>query len=310
VLSEVTLPEIHVSEPRGAPQAPSVSIVIPAYNEEEGLAADVAAVQAVMAEAGLAYELIVVDDGSEDGTGEIAEKLTGVRLVRHARNRGYGAALKTGIRHARGDIIVITDADGTYPPKHIPDLLADMERADMAVGARTGEVVKVPFFRKPAKWFLTRLAGYLAESDIPDLNSGLRAFRRSHALRFWSILPSSFSFTTTITLAMLCNGMDVFYRPIDYRERKGKSKIRPLRDTYNFLLLVIRVICYFNPLKVFLPLALLTLVGGLVKLAYNVVLTHGIADTEVMLIVAALQFGLTGLVADAVAKNRAAWIDE
>jgi glycosyltransferase involved in cell wall biosynthesis len=310
VLSEVTLPEIHVSESRGAPQAPSVSIVIPAYNEEEGLAADVAAVQAVMAEAGLAYELIVVDDGSEDGTGEIAEKLTGVRLVRHARNRGYGAALKTGIRHARGDIIVITDADGTYPPKHIPDLLADMERADMAVGARTGEVVKVPFFRKPAKWFLTRLAGYLAESDIPDLNSGLRAFRRSHALRFWSILPSSFSFTTTITLAMLCNGMDVFYRPIDYRERKGKSKIRPLRDTYNFLLLVIRVICYFNPLKVFLPLALLTLVGGLVKLAYNVVLTHGIADTEVMLIVAALQFGLTGLVADAVAKNRAAWIDE
>jgi glycosyltransferase involved in cell wall biosynthesis len=179
-----------------------VSVVIPAYNEEEGLAADVAVVRRVMDESGLDCELIVVDDGSRDGTSEIAEQLEGIRLFRHPRNRGYGAALKTGIRHAEGEIIVITDADGTYPPRCIPDLVADMQHADMAVGARTGEVVKVPLLRKPAKWFLTRLASYLAETDIPDLNSGLRAFRRSDAVRFWSVLPMGFSFTTTITLAM------------------------------------------------------------------------------------------------------------
>jgi len=295
------------SEPAGpvAEHAPLVSVIVPAFNEEGAVAEDLGAIKQVLESAGLRYELMVVDDGSTDGTAEQVRAVEDVVLHQHATNRGYGAALKTGIRHAHGDIIVITDADGTYPAEVIPDLVADVAECDMAVGARTGEVVQVPLLRKPAKWFITRLASYLSETRIPDLNSGLRAFRRRAVMPFFGMLPSGFSFTTTITLAMLCNGLDVRFRPIDYRQRTGRSKIRPLQDTYNFILLIVRTICYFNPLKVFVPLASIVFLGGLVKLIVNVAMAHRVASTEVLLIVAAVQLAMTGLVADAVASSRA-----
>jgi len=294
-----------VEQETRAEHAPAVSVVVPAFNEEGAVAQDLSAIKQVLDGSGLHYELIVVDDGSTDRTAENAQSVDGITLYQHSTNRGYGSAVKTGIRHARGELIVITDADGTYPAEAIPDLVADLEDCDMAVGARTGEVVQVPFLRKPAKWFITRLASYLAETRIPDLNSGLRAFRRKTAMRFFGMLPAGFSFTTTITLAMLCNGLDVRFRPIDYYHRTGKSKIRPLRDTYNFILLIIRTICYFNPLKVFLPLAFLTFLGGFGKLVLNLAVAHRVAGTEILLIVAALQLAMTGLVADALASSRA-----
>ena len=246
----------------------------------------------------------MVDDGSTDETARQARSVPGTVVVSHGYNRGYGAALKTGIRHARGDTIVITDSDGTYPPQYIPELVAALEDCDMAVGSRTGEVSKIPALRRPAKWFLNKLASFLAETRIPDLNSGLRAFRKDVVIPFLGILPSGFSFTTTITLAMLCNDFRVKYLPINYEQRVGRSKIKPLQDTYKFLLLVLRTVCYFNPLKVFLPLAFFLILAGMARLTYNAITIHHVAGTELLFIISGIQLGAFGLLADAVAKAR------
>ena len=187
-----------------------VSIVIPAYNEESGIATSIRSVQEVMSATDLEWELLVVDDGSVDRTAEIATE-NGAQVLALPENRGYGGALKAGIRRARFEIIVITDADGTYPAQAIPSLVEGMRQYDMVVGARTGEEVAVPLVRRPAKWVLRHLAAYLAGRPIPDLNSGLRAMRRSSVRQFEHLLPSGFSFTTTITLAMLCGDHLVRY---------------------------------------------------------------------------------------------------
>jgi glycosyltransferase involved in cell wall biosynthesis len=305
-----------VEEAPGSPGSeagprPLVSVVVPAYDEEQAIASVLVALQETLGpshDTGREwdYEIIVVNDGSSDGTGAAARTVPGIRVIDHRRNRGYGASLKTGIRHSAGSIIVITDADGTYPARYIAQLVADTLTGDcdMAVGARTGEYVKIPALRKPAKWFLTRLASFLAETQIPDLNSGLRAFRKESLLPFLSLLPSGFSFTTTITLAMLCSDLCVDYLPIDYHARQGKSKIRPLRDTYNFILLVVKTICYFNPLKVFLPPSLLLVVAGAIRLMYDLLVIHKVAGTETVLLLSGIQLGAIGLLADVVSKVR------
>ncbi len=284
---------------------PEISVVVPAYNEAGGIDHDLRGILDALATQDASYEVIVVDDGSEDDTAAVASAVDGVRVVQHPRNRGYGAALKTGIRHARGDIIVITDADGTYPPEQIPTLLEHLDGADMVVGARVGRDVQVPAIRRPAKWLLNRLASLLAEANIPDLNSGLRVFDKQAAIRFMSLLPSGFSFTSTITLAMLCNDMVVRYIPIDYHERRGSSKINPIKDTYNFFLLVFRILCYFNPLKVFMPPAFLLMGLGTAKLIYDIIVESNIFQGEILAILVGLQLGAFGLLADAVSKLRA-----
>lgn len=292
------------SDPDGDTQQPQVSVVVPAYNEQEGLAPQVAAIRAALEPTDYEYEIIVVDDGSNDETAARAQELDGVVVVRHPVNKGYGAALKTGIRKAKGEYVVIIDADGTYPAAAIPELLVELENSDMVVGARTGEEVKVPLLRRPAKWLLRRLAEFLSETKIPDLNSGLRAFRRADVVPYLPMLCSGFSFTTTITLAMLCTERIVSYVPINYHARVGRSKIRPLKDTYNFLLLILRTICYFNPLKVFMPPALLLGAIGLVKLVVDLVFEGNVYDSELLALGAALQLGALGLIADAVAAAR------
>ena len=284
--------------------APAVSIVIPAYNEEGAIKDTLRNIRQVMNAERWAYEILVIDDGSEDGTVKAIEKADGIILLEHKSNRGYGAALKTGIRQARADLLVIMDADGTYPPKYIPQLVEAMTDCDMAVGSRTGHDVNIPMLRKPAKWLLRKLAAFLARTDIPDLNSGLRAFRRQDALSHLGILPSGFSFTTTMTLAMLCSDMRVEYIPIDYHRREGRSKIRPFQDTAKFVLLVARTVCLFNPLRVFLPAAALLLLAGTIKLGWNVLRYDNVADLEILLMLSGLQLGAFGLLADMVARIR------
>ena len=280
-----------------------VSIIIPAYNEEGMIGRVLSEVNKVMKNSNWGYETMVIDDGSSDGTGRIAEK-KGARLISHLRNRGYGASLKTGIRNAKNDTILITDADGTYPAKEIPKLLKEMKDCDMVVGARTGEEVRMPFFRRPAKFFLNRLASYLSERKIPDINSGLRAFKKDIAQKYFHILPPKFSFTTTLTLAFLSDDYLVKYIPIDYRKRRGRSKIRPLRDTWAFLLLIIRTIIYFNPLKVLLPLAsFLFLLGIVVLFCSKFVLQQVMDITVILLIVISLLVALLGLIADLIVKR-------
>jgi glycosyltransferase involved in cell wall biosynthesis len=281
---------------------PRATVVLPAYNEEQGISSVLKELSAL----GDDFEILVVDDGSTDGTARAVEE-SGARVIRHRRNMGYGAALKTGIRNARSPIIVITDADGTYPNHRIPELVDGMKDAVMVVGARTGESVAIPWIRRPAKWFLGRLANYLAETKIPDLNSGLRAFRRDQALNLFPILPSGFSFTTTITLALLVNDHPVVYLPIDYHPRRGVSKIRPIHDTLNFLSLIVRTTVYFRPLKIFLPLAGLLLISSLLIFLGSWLFAPRIMDASVSItLVAGIQVAALGLLADLIDK-RSGW---
>lgn len=274
----------------------AVSVVIPAYNEGAHVADQVRAVQRVMDASGWTCEIIVVDDGSSDGTAEKAAAVGGVRVLRRRRNRGYGAALKVGIAHARHPWILITDADGTYPVEAIPKLLALAEDADMVVGARTGETVRIPLIRRPPKAFLRILASYLAGQKLPDINSGLRLMRADLVRRYEHLLPSGFSFTTTITLAAAVNDHSVEYVPIDYHARLGNSKMRP-RAAYDFTLLILRTIVFFNPLKVFIPLGALLFLAGLAKFAYDVLLDN-LSESAVLALLGALIVWAVGLLAD------------
>lgn len=273
----------------------AVSVVIPAFNEGAHVAEQVRAVDAVLRESGWRHEIIVVDDGSRDNTSAEADS-TGARVLRRPRNQGYGAALKLGIRRATNDWILITDADGTYPVTAIPALLAAASRNEMVVGARVGANVAVPLARRPAKWFLTRLASYLAGQRLPDINSGLRLMRRGLVARYEHLLPSGFSFTTTITLAAACNGHSVEYIPIDYHARLGESKIRP-RHAYDFTLLILRTIVFFNPLKVFIPLGGMLALAGLAKFAYDVS-RDNLSESAVLALLGALIVWAVGLLAD------------
>ena len=204
-----------------------ISVILPAYNEEAVVGSQVAAIQNAVSSYEIRHEIIVVDDGSVDGTAEIALR-AGARVVKHSGNRGYGAALKTGISAAQYETIVIIDADGTYPADQIPALVTKLETADMVVGARIGNQVHIPVMRRPAKWLLGWLTAHIVGQPIPDLNSGLRAFRRECVKQYFPILPNSFSFTTTITLALLSDNYCISYHTIDYHRRVGKSKIVPL----------------------------------------------------------------------------------
>ncbi len=278
-----------------------VSVVIPAFNEVQAIGPTLAGIESVLSEAELEGEIIVVDDGSTDGTaGEVARHPR-VRLIRHGYNRGYGAALKTGIRQAHHSVVVILDADGTYPFGMIPQLAASIGPYDMAVGARTGSDVHIPLSRRPAKWALNRLACYLTGLDIPDLNSGMRAFKRDIVVSFFRLLPSGFSFTTTLTLAMLTNDFNVINIPVDYYPRTGQSKIHPIRDTINFFSLVMRVVLSFRPLRVFVPVALVFLALSLAKIIYDIfVYQFHLATSTVVLVTLTFQIIVLGLIADLV----------
>lgn len=279
-----------------------ISLIIPAYNEEDGIAMVLDNLNFL----GENYEIIVVDDGSEDNTAEIVKSYPKVKLTSHMDNLGYGAALKTGIKNSKGDVIVITDADGTYPNEKIPEFVQILKEnnLDMVVGARTGRDVKIPMIRKPAKWVISKLANYLSGTKVPDLNSGLRLMKKESVEKFLKILPNGFSFTTTITLAMLTNDYKIQYMPINYFKRSGKSKIRPIKDTLNFIQLIVRTTMYFNPLKFFIPLsiflvifAFLVLIGSWALLGKAMDVTFGI-----MLMTAVIVMAI-GMLADIIDKR-------
>jgi len=277
-----------------------VTVVMPAFDEAAGIAATVREVRAVLRGLAVPWELIVVDDGSTDDTAELARR-EGATVVRLPKNRGYGAALKAGIARASHETIVLIDADGTYPAAAIPALLEAARDYDMVVGSRTGPSVHVPAMRRPAKWFLGRLASYLAGQEIPDLNSGLRVVRRRLVERFEHLLPSGFSFTTTITLAALCNDALVHWHPIDYRPRLGSSKIRPVH-AFDFLMLILRTVVFFNPLKVFLPVGAVLFLIGFAKFVWDLFVGN-FSETVVMGFLGAVLVWSVGLLSDQIART-------
>ncbi|MCC6545551.1 glycosyltransferase family 2 protein [Candidatus Sumerlaeota bacterium] len=286
------------------------TLIIPVFNEQQALPATLERLRLLWREDfARNAEVIVVDDGSRDRTPQVITEMQGdlgpaFRFIRHPRNRGYGASLKTGIRAAANDIIAIVDADGTYPIESLERFVAalDEERAAMIVGARP--VRQQPAIRRPAKAFLRRLAEYLTGERIPDLNSGFRVFRQSDAMRLFPLLPNGFSFTTTITMALLTEGEKVVFTPIRYRKRIGNSKIHPLRDPINFLLLICRTTLAFNPLKVFGPVGLLLILIGFALLVLRMLLDNafGVASTIIFL-VGGIQVLALGLLADLINRR-------
>jgi len=280
----------------------NTSIVVPVYNEEETIEKVIAALKIYLNQG---CEIILVNDGSSDRSKELLEKTADIKVIHHPENRGYGAALKSGIRTAQGKHILIIDADGTYPSESIPELLNQKENYDMVVGARTNPQSQIPLIRKPAKWLLGQLANYLTGTKIPDLNSGLRIIKKDVLNKFIHLLPDGFSFTTTITLAFLTNGCQIKYLPIDYYKRKGKSKIKPVKDTLNFLQLIIRTVLYFNPLKIFIPASFIILAAALTIGAYSFFFTARFADTTfIVLCATALQTFFFGLIAELITRTR------
>jgi glycosyltransferase involved in cell wall biosynthesis len=282
---------------------PAFSLVIPVYNEEKSIATTLNNLRQILELANCKYEIIVVNDGSTDSTGDLLRSYLDVRIIEHIKNRGYGASLKTGIRQAKYPIIAITDADGTYPNERIPELVALTYDADMVVGARIGSKVKYSKIRKIPKWFLVRFAEWITMRSIPDLNSGLRVFHKNVVEKFLNILPDSFSFTTTITVAMLTNHYRVDYVPIDYHHRVGKSKIKPFQDTLRFVQLILRTGVYFAPLRVFLPVAGLFFTGFLITLYQDVFIRRDLTERTLILFVAATQLGMFALLADMIDKR-------
>jgi len=297
-----------------------VSVIVPAFNEAQSVKQTITSILSVLDSKKIIGEVIVVDDGSTDDTSILARQ-AGATVFKHKANIGYGASLKTGIRNAEFDTIVITDADGTYPIDRIPDLLEQMEKheADMVVGARTGSDVAVPFIRRPFKFIVRRLAQYIVEKPIPDLNSGLRVFKKKMALRYFHLYPNGFSFTSTITVAAMCDDYLVEYLPINYYHREGKSKIVP-GDFFAFILLVLRLSILFKPLRVFLPISVFCFIVGSLKLVHDIIMAFNISQstatsllvlpivssTAIAFLLASLQILLVGMVAEALAKRAAA----
>lgn len=277
----------------------SLSVVIPAYNEEGAVRATIDDIRAHLDPTGIPYEIIVVDDGSSDNTRAEAEK-TGVIVDFNQVNTGYGASLKRGIRRAQYDYVAIIDADGTYPARYLPPMLAMCRTQDMVVGDRGAAMKNVPLIRRPAKFILNHFASFLAERRLNDLNSGLRVFRKSELVPFIPLLPQKFSFTTTITLCMACNGKRMVYTPIEYGKRVGRSKIRPV-DFLNFIILVLRMTVLFNPLRVFIPLGLVLMGLGAVKFIYDIWMDN-LSETTIFAFLSALIIWSLGLIADMISR--------
>jgi len=284
---------LHAAE--HSPTFTGLSIVVPAFNEEHGIGGQIEHIRQVMQGSNIPWELIIVDDGSTDGTAQEVAKHD-VRLIRQPRNRGYGAALKAGIGASKNELVAIIDADGTYPSEALIPMLEKVNEFEMVVGARIGENVNIPLVRRPAKWMLAKLASYLAEQPIPDLNSGLRIMRKSIVQKFEHLLPSGFSFTTTITMSMLCTDHSVYYHPIQYFKRVGDSKIKA-SHAYQFLLLILRTVVYFNPLRFFLPLGAIFFAGGAAKLLYDITLWN-MSESAVMGLLSGVIIWCVGLLAD------------
>jgi glycosyltransferase involved in cell wall biosynthesis len=248
-----------------------VSIVLPIYNEKGHLRQELDRITLAMDSSPYSYELVVIDDGSNDGSLDELRQIDGIRLISFVHNRGSGSARRAGTRESRGRVVVWTDVDMTYPNDDIPQLVKELEGHDQVVGARTSEEGTHKFARVPAKWFIRRLAQYLTGVKIPDLNSGFRAFRRNVAKQYLHMLPPGFSCVTTITMCFLANGYSVKYIPIEYKERAGESKFHWYRDTKRYGQQVVRMIFQYNPMRVFGPLAFVLLATGFGKLVWDLV---------------------------------------
>jgi polyisoprenyl-phosphate glycosyltransferase len=312
-----TPPPAHLSvtatpQPGAGQNTLDVTVVLPCYNEQDHVIQEIERITAAMDASSYSYELLVIDDKSTDNTlavlQEALPRFPKMRLMPFRTNGGSGTARRIGTREARGEIVVWTDADMTYENERIPELvriLRDDSTYDQVVGARTTEEGTHKWARVPAKWLIRKIAEWLTKSRIPDLNSGLRAFRRDVSLPYLRLLPPGFSCVTTITMSFLSNQHPVDYLPIDYAKRAGTSKFHFVKDAYRYILQVLRMVMYFNPIKVLMPIALTLLGLSFVKGVVDVIrYNFGITTNAVLLFISGLLIFTLALLADLIVRSR------
>jgi glycosyltransferase involved in cell wall biosynthesis len=276
----------------------TTSVIIPALNESTVIADVVAALRS----AGNWHEIIVVDDGSSDGTGEHA-RAAGAIVVRHPYNKGNGAAVKSGVRRATGDVVLIVDGDGQHRPLDAARIVGRIGEYDLVVGARSTST-QATMGRRLGNALLNRLASYLTERPIPDLTSGFRAARRQALLEFLHLLPNGFSTPTTTTMAFIKAGYSVGFEPIDAEQRVGKSKIKLARDGAKFFLILLKIITIFSPLRIFLPVSGVCLAVGSMYAGWTIWHERHIAPSSVLLIMLSVIIFLVGLVSEQISALR------
>jgi glycosyltransferase involved in cell wall biosynthesis len=281
-----------------------LTVVLPAYNEQRAVATVVREVASALADWDETWEVLVIDDASTDDTAREASG-AGATVVTRPQRRGYGAAVKTGIRKARGEWIALLDADGSYDPAVLPRMLEMLPAHDQVNGQRIAERGNMAPVRGPIKLAIRKLAEWISGQRIPDLNTGLKVFKRGAALDYLWTLPDGFSASTSLTLAFLCDGRLVAYVPAAYRPRIGESKFHPLHDTLRYVATIGRMVLYFRPLRVFLPLAALILAVALPKAGWDALRSpHGLHDADVILLSLAALAAMFGLLAELIVAQR------
>ncbi len=282
---------------------PEITIIIPAYREGEGIFDVIAAIRRVMDGIPSSYEIVVVDDGSDDRTASEA-RMAGADVISHPYNIGNGAAVKTGIRNSRGNILVTLDADGQHSPEDIPRLLEMIGTYDMVVGARVSGSDR-PFLRTLMNRIYNCFATYMCKRRVEDLTSGFRAVKADVARRFVSLLPNTFSYPTTITMAVIRSGFSLAYLPVTTSRRRGKSKINPLKDGSRFFLIILKVATLFSPMRVFLPVSVTMFLAGLLYGLFKIFfLGERYGPTSSMLMTVSVVIFMVGLVSEQVAQLR------
>ena len=273
-------------------------IIIPAYNEEEAIAR---VIQGLRQTLGEACKITVIDDASQDKTAEIA-KTQSALVIQHPYRIGNGACIKTGLRNAQADIVVLMDADNQHLPEDIPKILAQTDKFDMVIGSRDFSKFSL---RDLANLFYNRFASYVTLFKIRDLTCGFRAVKRREALKFLYLLPNSFSYPSTLTLAFLKTGRTIKYIPVSSPERKeGRSKISLFKDGIRFFLIILRVATFFSPLRVFLPISLLFFTGGLGYCLYTFINFHRFTNMSALLFSASIIIFMLGLISEQIAQLR------
>jgi len=281
----------------------AISVIIPVYNEDEIIAKVISGLKKELNSLNFEYEIIAVNDGSSDKSGEILETIKEIKLISHPYNKGYGASLKTGARYAKFDWLLFFDADGQHKPEYIKEFIKYTDKYDMIIGERQG--YQGPILRQPGKKLLCLIANYLAERKIPDLNCGFRLLKKKFFLQYEHIFPNGFSLSATSTLAFIKEGLNIKYMPIIINKRVGKSSVKT-SDGFKTLMLIIRLIMLFSPLKIFLPISIMGFVISAIWIIYDLINNNFlfISKSSGFIFVASLLVFLFGLLADQVAAIR------
>ena len=281
------------------PKSKFVSIIIPAYNEQESIGEIIRDIKKKIYS--VQYEILVVNDGSSDATAKLALKAGG-KVISHNRNKGYGASLKSGIKQAKGDWLLFMDGDGQHSVEDALKLLAASEGVDMVVGQRV-QLIHSPFWRMPGKWVLHWMADYLTRQHIPDLNSGLRLIRKDLVDSYLPLCPNGFSFSTTMTMIMYNRGYEITYVPFEIKKRKGKSTVS-LATGFETLLLILRIATLIDPLRIFIPLSIIIGSIGLLWGIPYALLGNGVSVGSMLAIVTAVLLFAIGLISDQISQLR------